>query len=74
MLILLIFAHSRPPKQPESVLPPNIPTLTSSFVFPDHIGGYRLVHSTFSNVESRFGIVFPKLGPRPITTAAEGTE
>ena len=58
-------------KQPDSILPPKTPTLTSHFGFPDHIGGYRLAHSMFSNVESRFGIVFPKLGSKPVVTVTE---
>lgn len=61
---LFIFPSS-PQPQPHSALPPTIPTLTSSYSFPDHIGGYRLAHSTFSSVESRFGVIFPKLGPKP---------
>lgn len=62
--VSLMFPSS-PQPQPHSALPPTIPTLTSSYSFPDHIGGYRLAHSTFSSVESRFGVIFPKLGPKP---------
>ena len=55
----------RPQPQPVSSLPPSSPVLSSSYAFPDHIGGYRLAHSTFSRVESRFGLIFPKSGPKP---------
>lgn len=59
------FSLPRPRPQPVSSLPPSSPTLSSSYAFPDHIGGYRLAHSTFSRVESRFGVIFPKSGPKP---------
>ena len=73
IILKSIFFLHRPPKQPHTSLPPTAPVLTSSYSFPDHIGGYRLVHSTFSGVESRFGLVFPKLGSKPPPQSEEIT-
>ena len=42
-----------------SPAPKDVPT-TSPLPedFTDHIGGYKLAHSTFSAVENRYGLVF----------------
>lgn len=44
-------------------VPGSMPTDSIPFHLPDHIGGFRLAHTTFSAVESRFGLVFPKSAP-----------
>lgn len=74
ILSIYTLSPNRPMKQPDTALPPIIPTLSSSAFFPDHVGGYRIAHSAFSNVESRFGIVFPKLGSKPVTIVPEESE
>jgi solute carrier family 25 aspartate/glutamate transporter 12/13 len=63
-----------PKPQPSSAFPPSSPTLSSSYSFPDHVGGYRIAHSTFSNVESRFGLIFPKMGPKQPDTTQPPTD
>ena len=34
---------------------------------PDHIGGLRLAVASFSGVETKFGLMFPKFNPAPRT-------
>ena len=58
---LTSFPYSRTPTKPG--VPGSMPTDSIPFYLPDHIGGFRLAHSTFSAVESRFGLVFPKSAP-----------
>ena len=31
---------------------------------PDHVGGYRVAQNTFKQMESKFGLIFPKLSPQ----------
>ena len=56
--LLIFLCYSKPagstvkPKL-EELLPAN----------PDHIGGYRLALATFSGMESKFGLMFPKFRP-----------
>ncbi|XP_064397887.1 electrogenic aspartate/glutamate antiporter SLC25A13, mitochondrial-like [Halichondria panicea] len=60
-LFYVDFGHRS--KQFKSSVPsakPTKPLDSAFFHLPDHVGGYRVAHSAFSGVESRFGIIFPK--------------
>ncbi|XP_065920190.1 electrogenic aspartate/glutamate antiporter SLC25A12, mitochondrial-like isoform X3 [Dysidea avara] len=35
---------------------------------PDMIGGFRVAHHCLAGMESRYGLVFPKNSPSPVTT------
>ena len=51
------------PRPKEGVVGVSMPTKPldiTPFHLPDHIGGFKMAHTAFAGVESRYGLVFPK--------------
>ena len=58
----VIITNSKPPSRKRSdvdLLPQRDP---------DMIGGFRVAHHCLAGMESRYGLVFPKYSPSPVTT------